>query len=347
MTSARPLALALLAAALFGSGVPASKWLLAALTPFQLAGLLYLGAALGVAPLAVRSGGLRIPSARDRSRLRLVGAIAAGGICGPLLLLFGLRLAGAASVSLWLCSEIVATALLGALFFRDRIGARGAAGVLCALAGAALLAAPEGANGLAAGGLVLAACTCWGLDNHLTALIDGITPSQTTFWKGLVAGAVNLVIGIASAPLTASAAPVLTGLAVGALAYGASIALIIAAAQSLGATRAQSVFASAPFFGALFAMLFLGEPLGAVHLAAALCFGAGMALLGSDQHAHPHTHAEIEHEHAHRHDDAHHDHPHAGEPRSLWHSHRHRHEPIAHGHRHWPDLHHRHEHEEG
>jgi drug/metabolite transporter (DMT)-like permease len=338
----RPVALALFAAALFGAGVPASKPLLAALTPFQLAGLLYLGAALGVAPAAARAG-LRLPRAGDRNRLRLFGAVAAGGVCGPLLLLFGLRLAGAASVSLWLCFEVVATALLGALFFRDRIGPRGAAGVLCALAGALLLSAREGASGLAAGGLVIAACTCWGLDNHLTALIDGITPSQTTFWKGLVAGAANLAIGLASAPLAGSAAQVAAAIAVGTLAYGASIALLISASQALGATRAQSAFASAPFFGALFALLFLGEALGAAHGAAALLFGAGVALLSLDRHAHIHEHTALEHEHAHRHDDGHHDHPHPGEERSLWHTHRHRHEPIVHSHPHWPDLHHRHE----
>jgi drug/metabolite transporter (DMT)-like permease len=308
----RPIAIALLAAALFGAGVPASKSLLAGLTPFQLAGLLYLGAALGVAPVALRAGGLRVPRAGDHARLRLAGAVAAGGVCGPLLLLFGLRLAGAASVSLWLSFEIAATALAGVLFFRDRIGARGVAGVLCALAGAALLGAREGASGIAAGGLVLAACACWGLDNQLTALIDSILPSQIAFWKGLVAGAVNLAVGLATAPLAVSAAPIAAAIGVGALAYGASIALLISASQSLGATRAQSVFSSAPFFGAGFAMLFLGEPLGAAHLAAALSFAAGAALLSLDQHAHTHAHSAQEHEHAHRHDDAHHDHPHPG-----------------------------------
>ena len=347
MTLARPVALALLAAALFGAGVPASKTLLADLPPFQLAGLLYLGAALGVLPVAAGAGGLRLPRARDRSnRLRLLGAIAAGGVCGPLLLLFGLRLAGAASVSLWLSFEIAATALIGVLWFRDRLGVRGVLGVACALAAAALLSAREGASGLSAAGLVLAACACWGLDNHLTALIDGLRPSQSTFWKGLAAGSTNLAIAAASAPLGGSLSQWLAALGVGALSYGASIALLIAASQSLGATRAQSVFASAPFFGALLAMVWLGESLGAAHAVAALGFAAGALLLGLDRHAHRHAHPALEHEHAHRHDDGHHEHAHAGEPSSLWHSHRHHHAPFTHAHPHWPDLHHRHEHED-
>jgi drug/metabolite transporter (DMT)-like permease len=51
----------ILAAALFGTATPASKMLLADLTPIQLAGLLYLGAAIGVLPRAVRRGGIRLP----------------------------------------------------------------------------------------------------------------------------------------------------------------------------------------------------------------------------------------------------------------------------------------------
>jgi drug/metabolite transporter (DMT)-like permease len=342
---ARPVALAVLAAALFGAGVPASKRLLSELSLFQLAGVLYLGAALGTAPLVARSGGFRLPAGSDRpNRVRLLGAVVAGGICGPLLLLQGLRLAGAASVSLWLNFEVAATALLGALLFRDHLGLRGAAGVGCVFAGAVLLSSPDGASGLAAGGLVLAACACWGLDNHLTALIDGITPSQSTFWKGLGAGAVNLAIGSATAPLAAGAVAIAAGLLVGVFAYGVSIALYISSAQALGATRAQTVFASAPFFGAVFSMLFLGEALGVVHLGSALLFAAGIGLLGLERHAHVHEHRAFEHEHAHRHDDGHHDHGHPEPPPGVWHSHRHQHEAVEHRHPHWPDLHHRHRH---
>ena len=79
-----PLGLALLAAALFGAATPASKWLLDALTPLQLAGLLYLGAALGVAPLALR-GGAAGALPRD-ARERAAGSAAVvvfGGVLGP------------------------------------------------------------------------------------------------------------------------------------------------------------------------------------------------------------------------------------------------------------------------
>ena len=343
--AAIPLALAVLSAALFGAATPASKALLADLSPFQLAGLLYLGAALGVAPVAWRRGGLRLPGSGDRrNRMRLAGAVLAGGVAGPVLLLFGLRIAGAASVSLWLTFELVATALLGAWIFREPLGGSGWTGVAAAFGGAAVLAAGGDEAGILACLLVLAACICWGVDNHLTALIDGITPGESTFWKGLVAGACNLALGIAIDPFAAAPLTVASTLAVGALSYGASIVLYISAAQGLGATRAQVAFSSAPLFGVALSVAWLGESLRFAHGVSAALFAAAIALLSFERHAHRHAHEAMRHEHAHRHDDGHHLHSHPGMPPETTHSHLHEHEPTVHSHPHWPDLHHRHPH---
>ncbi len=340
-----PILLALLSAALFGIATPASKLLLDDFSPLQLAGLLYLGAALGVAPTSLRGGVPRWPPDR-RNRRRLLGAVVAGGVLGPVLLLLGLRAAAASTVSLWLNFELTATALLGVAIFREHLGITGWIGVAMAFAGAILLSAPEGGGGIAAAALVLAACACWGVDNHLTALIDGLTPSQSTFWKGLVAGTTNLLLGVMLQPFGAPLSAALAALGVGALAYGASISLYILAAQSLGATRGQIVFSSAPFFGVLASIAMLDESLTWAHAASAALFVAAIVAFAFERHAHVHRHDAIEHEHPHRHDDAHHDHAH-DDPAldgAIWHSHRHRHEPIVHAHPHWPDLHHRHRH---
>ncbi len=348
MKNAGPIALALLAAALFGAATPASKVLLSGLTPFQLAGLLYLGAALGVAPAAWREGGLRLPGRGDRrNRIRLFGAVAIGGIAGPVLLLLGLRMADAAAVSLWLNFELAATAVFGVLVFREHLGVLGWAGVAASLAGATLVSLSDGSAGPQAAMLVLLACACWGIDNHLTALIDGITPVQSTLWKGLAAGATNLAIGIALDPLFGGTASVIAALFVGAWAYGASIALYISAAQALGAIRAQIVFASAPFFGVLVSVLVLQEAITAAQLGSGALFAAAIGLFAMERHAHRHAHTATEHEHEHRHDDTHHTHDHPDLTAEDMHIHAHRHEPVVHGHPHWPDLHHRHRHHRG
>jgi len=336
---------ALLAALLFGAATPVSKTLLSGLTSFQLAGLLYLGAALGVTILLVREKKFVLPWRMDRrNALFLLASILFGGILGPLAMLAGLRLASAASVSLWLNLEMVATAVLGHFIFKDHLTRRGwlAAGGIFLAAG--ILAAGEGAAGLTAGLFVLAACLCWGIDNHATALIDGITPAQSTFWKGLAAGAVNLAIGLSMTPIREFGINVLQGLAMGVFAYGFSIVFYISSAQQLGATRSQLIFSSAPFWGVLLSIILLGERFTwQLGLAVVLLIGS-IWLLSREQHGHAHQHDTQHHVHLHNHHDGHHTHDHEVFPREGWHSHEHQHSPLEHVHPHSPDLHHRHEH---
>lgn len=341
-----PILMALLAAVLFGAATPADKLLLNdGLMPLQLAGLLYIGAAVVVAPAALSRGGLALPPRGDRRTwLRLLGSVLFGGVAGPVALLFALRLAGAGSVSLWLNLELAATAILGAIVFRDHVGRRGWLGIATAFGASTLLAWGPAGPGPVAGALVALACFCWGLDNHLTALIDGITPSQSTFWKATVAGVFNLTIGLVINPLSVDFVVLAFALIVGALCYGASIVLYIGSAQRIGAVRAQVLFATAPFVGLALSVAALGEGVTATQAVSVPLFLIGVSLLLVESHSHFHLHEAIFHEHSHRHDDGHHNHVHPGLPASVRHTHPHQHEPIDHRHPHWPDLHHRHRH---
>jgi drug/metabolite transporter (DMT)-like permease len=346
----QPQFLALLAAALFGASAPSSKLLLVDLTPLQLAGLLYLGAALGTAPPAwrdrqrVRANGAKTVIGMRNLR-RLIGAVVFGGIVGPVLVLVALQLASSASVALLLNLEMAATAVLGVLFFREHLGRAGVAGVAAGLAAGVVLSFGGGAPGWLAGLCVLAACLAWGLDNHLTATIDGLSPATATVCKGLVAGGTSLALGLVLAPFTASAGEVALALLLGSLAFGASIVLYVVAAQHLGATRAQVAFSSAPIFGAGLAYLAVGEQLDWRHAAAAPLLVFAVVLLFVDRHEHEYEHAAQTHVHSHRHDDGHHDHEQPGLPRSTRHTHEHSHAAVVHTHRHLSDIHHRHAHE--
>ena len=341
-----PITLAICAALLFGAAAPFNKILLHPFSPFQLAGILYLGAGLGAFVLLKSRGeSLGIgPKLGKRNAVRLAMSVLFGGILGPLFLLKGLEISQAGTVSLWLVMEMVLTALLGHLFFKDYLGKSGWIGAAGCLAGSVFLSLGDGSEGLKAGVWVMLACFCWAIDNNFTALIDALKPLQSTFWKGVVAGSLNLLIGLLCFPFHANESAVILGLLLGALSYGASLALYIQAAQSLGAVRSQMIFASAPFFGLSLSSLLLREGLGWVQGAAAILFGGSLFFLFRERHSHWHEHVALEHIHAHRHDDGHHVHVHTGSPGSLYHSHSHQHEPIAHTHPHWPDLHHRHEH---
>jgi drug/metabolite transporter (DMT)-like permease len=336
---------AFLAALLFGAAAPLGKPLLAFLNDFQMAGLLYLGAALGVSVILLKEKSFHWPwQIRRQDLVKLSGAILFGGILGPVLLLAGLRIAAAGSVSLWLNMEMVATAVLGYVFFKDHLTGKGWLASLGVMIAATLLAWEGGQAGFRAGGLIALACLSWGVDNHLTALIDGISPAQITFWKGIVAGSVNTVLGLLMGSLLVNPVYIIGALSLGGVSYGLSILLYITSAQRLGATRAQLIFSSAPFFG-LILSFFLGERLTWIQLGAFILFLGSVFLLFKESHSHEHMHQPLQHIHMHEHPSEHHAHRHPdvqGEP--IRHSHGHEHIPLEHSHPHWPDLHHRHQH---
>lgn len=339
---ATPVLWCLIAAALFGASTPAAKALIGELSPLTLAGLLYLGAAIAVAPVAFRGGspaGRRDPA----NRRRLAGVVLFGGILGPAALLYGLRTAPAASASLWLNLETLATTLFALLIFREHIGLRAGVAHGLLVLGGVLLAVPTAGADSAAVGWIALACACWGLDNNLTALIDGFTPAQSTLAKGLVAGTFNLSAGLLLDGPSSGVAITALALGLGALAYGVSLLLYVGAAQQLGAARSQMIFSIGPFLGVPIAWLLLDEPVFGLQVVAGLIMLIAVGLLLGTTHAHGHRHEKLTHTHLHRHDDDHHAHAHHP-PVTGWHTHEHVHPPQDHVHAHAPDLHHRHRH---
>lgn len=344
-TTLTAMLLALLSAFLFGIATHFSKWLLNELSPLQLAGFLYLGAAMAVLPSAVNKSTILVPKNLDaRNRLRLVGAIVFGGVLGPVLLLLGLQSADSTAVSLWLNLELVATALLGVLFFKEKLGKYSWLGIFMASSASVLISFEPGVSAHWTGILLLLACFCWGIDNHLTSQIDALTPSQSTFWKGLVAGSVNLSLGVMLDPYSSSASLIIVSLILGALSYGISIVLYIRASHGLGATKAQVIFSSSPFFGVLLSVLFLEEEFTFGYSVASILFLLAVALQLIGGHSHKHKHHAITHTHFHRHDDGHHTHQHDTPPPPLGHVHEHTHQEIEHSHPYMPDIHHKHKH---
>jgi drug/metabolite transporter (DMT)-like permease len=121
---------ALGAAALFGASTPLAKLLTGEIAPVLLAGLLYLGSGLGLLVwfLLQRMAEPR-RAAREavltwRDAPWLAGAILAGGVIGPVLLMFGLAHTGAATASLLLNFEGVFTALFAWFVFRENFDRR-------------------------------------------------------------------------------------------------------------------------------------------------------------------------------------------------------------------------------
>lgn len=328
---------------LFGATAPAASELAGSVPAFTLAGLLYVGAGLFALPSAAqRPPGRRALAMEWRPE---AVAVVAGGAVGPVLLVAGLARTSAATASILLNTELVATVVLAAVLFREHLGNRVIASAALIAAAGVLLTWTRGATVDTGALLIVAACACWGLDNGVTARIEQLSPQHVVALKGIVAGGANLTIGLLGAGWggRTDAADVVAALAIGAAGYGLSITLWVLGARDLGAARAQVLFATAPFIGAAIAWTALREEVTARQVAAMALAVAGVAVSLHSAHTHPHRHRAVAHDHEHTHDDDHHDHTHANGFTGR-HSHLHEHASLVHAHPHVPDLHHHHDH---
>jgi drug/metabolite transporter (DMT)-like permease len=342
--------LALGAAVLFGLSAPAAKLLAGTVDPWLLAGLLYLGSGIGLGLYRLSQG--LLGSATPEAPLRpedlpwLAGAIAVGGVVGPVLLMYGLVAGTAVQSSLLLNLEGIFTALLAWSFFRESFDTRIAIGMVAIAAGAAVLSwRPSETFTLDASALlVMAACLAWAIDNNLTRKVSGGDAVQIAALKGIAAGSINVLLAVVHQAPWPTPATILGAGAVGFLGYGTSLVFFVRGLRLLGTARTGAYFSTAPFVGAVAGAVALREPLTWQAFLAAVLMGTGVWLHLTERHEHEHQHEALEHAHAHVHDE-HHQHPHApGTPLDEPHSHVHAHAPLRHSHPHYPDLHHRHHH---
>lgn len=342
--------LAVASAALFGASTPFAKLLLGdGVSPWLLAGLLYLGSGLGLSLVHVGRRALGIapteaPLRRaDLPWLALV--VLSGGAIGPVLLMMGLSTTPASSTALLLNLEGLSTMAIAWLVFRENVDRRLLAGAAAILAGALLLSWQGGPAGFGFGALAIAgACLAWGIDNNLTRKLSAADPVQIALIKGLVAGTVNLGLALGTGAHLPSAAVIGSGALIGFLGYGVSLVMFVLSLRHLGAARTGAYFSTAPFVGAVLAIGMFHEPITVRLVVAGVLMAVGLYFHLAEAHEHEHAHEALEHEHRHVHD-AHHQHQHGpDDPSDEPHSHRHRHAPMAHKHPHYPDLHHRHGH---
>jgi drug/metabolite transporter (DMT)-like permease len=88
-----------------------------------------------------------------------------------------------------------------------------------------------------------------GLDNNLTRKVSLADPLQIVELKGLIAGPVNLALGLAAGGHLPGLWVAVTAGLVGFLGYGVSLVLFVYALRHLGTARTGAYFSTAPFLG--------------------------------------------------------------------------------------------------
>jgi drug/metabolite transporter (DMT)-like permease len=231
----------------------------------------------------------------------------------------------------------------GKLMYAEYLGRRVLIAAVSIAAGGALLVFDRhGTSGGDAIGLaaVAVATLGWALDNAVARPLADRDPGAVVLAKGALGAGLSAGVALAAGDAFPRALDALGVFACGAIGFGASLRLYLLAQRRLGTARTASVFAVAPFVGAVVAMA-MGQPASPILYVAAATMALGVWLHATERHEHWHEHARVVHEHAHRHDDGHHTHAHDPMPDGE-HSHPHEHEPTGHAHAHAEDLHHRH-----
>ena len=262
--------------------------------------------------------------------------------------MMGLMHTSGAAASLLLNLEAVLTAVIAWVVFKENADKRIVLGMVAIVAGGVVLSWPT--TGVSAStswvgpALVSVACICWAIDNNLTRKVSASDALFIASSKGVIAGSVNCLLAFSLGATLPGVSMTLSTMLVGLLGYGISLVLFVLVLRGLGTARTGAYFSTAPFIGALVAVLVFGEsPSLAFWLASAL-MGCGVWLHLTESHAHQHAHEPMEHAHQHTHDE-HHQHEHSPELQGrAAHSHAHQHAALSHKHPHFPDIHHRHPH---
>ena len=281
----RSVAFALAAAALYALSTPFSKVLLADVAPNMMAALQYLGAGAGMTMLSL-AGGVRGDADEVRGRpleradAPYVAAMVVLDVAAPLLLMAGLSLSSAESVSLLNNFEIVATALIARLMFGERVGARTATGIGVISLACVLLSWDAGARGFSVGSLLtLAACLCWGIENNCTNRLSDCDPVKVVVIKGWGSGAGALVVALCAGDALPTLVDAGLALLLGFVSYGLSIACYVRAQRDLGAARTSAFYAVNPFIGSALAFVLFRTPLAPTFVLALVLMVAGTWLV--------------------------------------------------------------------
>lgn len=260
----RGIVLAVIAAAFYAINAPVSKVLLDYMPPTLMAGFLYIGAGVGMGVIALVRKVARVEgelSRFSRNDIPYIVAMIVLDIAAPIFLMMGLVSTSAAAVSLLNNFEIVATALIALIVFKERISLRLWFGILFITLSCVILSFDDWSSiQFSFGSLyILLACVLWGVENNCTRKISSKDPLQIVLLKGIFSGIGSIAVGLIIGEQITVLWSIFAVLAVGFVAYGLSIFFYVYAQRILGAARTSAYYAIAPFIGTALSLVIFRE----------------------------------------------------------------------------------------
>lgn len=281
MTKGKAIRYAVYAALLYAISTPFSKILMEKIPPVFMAGLLYLGAALGMSIIALFTRKKESDSSSFTvSDIPFLVMMVLLDIAAPILLMVALDHSSPESVSLLNNFEIVATSLIALLIFREKISAR-LWGAVTLITIASILLSLNDITSFTLSAyslLALLACCCWGLENNCTRKLSHSDPAKIVIIKGFGSGTGSVIVALSAGERLELTPYIALALVLGFVAYGLSIYTYVYAQRYIGAAKTSAFYALAPFIGAFISLILFPKIPSLLFIIAFITMAAGAYL---------------------------------------------------------------------
>lgn len=274
--------LAFLSALLYALNTPFSKIMMKNVSSNMMGAFLYLGA--GVGSVIVFYSLLKrhqeekekIEKA-DVPKLALIVGLDIGAI---ILIMLGVKMCNASTVSLLSNFEIVATSVIAHFFFNEKVRKKlWVAVFIITIASIVLSINPNDGFELSIGSLfVLIGTIMWGLENNITRKIAHKSASEIVMIKGFGTGIGVLIVALCAMEKFPTLLQIGMIMIVGFLVYGVSTFCFIRAQRHLGAARSSAYYATSPFIATLLSFAFLHEQISLFYIIGLALMIAGTTL---------------------------------------------------------------------
>jgi len=246
-----------------------------------MAGLLYLGAAIGMCLLKCFSKGKKEDGRpfTHKDYPYLIGMVVLD-ILAPVFLMIAISRSSAESVSLLNNFEIVATSLIALLLFKEKISPRlGFAIFLITVASLLLSLSDISSLSFSTYSLLaILACCCWGLENNCTRMLSQSAPSKIVIIKGFGSGTGSVIVSLICGEHLTLSPYIPLALLLGFIAYGLSVYTYVYAQRYIGAARTSAFYALAPFIGAFLSIAIFPKIPSALFVISFMIMAAGAYL---------------------------------------------------------------------